>query len=813
LASTIYTGTASQTTAYAATDIYTLAVTPGSITNVSQQGSNVVISTGATALTITGVTLAQLATANFAVQGGGAVTFGDGTSDTLADAFGNTLTGTAAADVFLGLGGNDVIRAGNGANLVYGGSAVTDPNDGNDTIGAGTGNDTIYGNGGDDLIVGTSGSDVIYGGIGSDTIGAGTLSIGGEAAAAVTSSVLAGQTTSVYGGGGFNDTVDGADLINYASNAGTLTVFGNAGGDTINILGGAAGNQTVYGGLGNDTIAVNTTGNSVIFGGATDSDNITLTQGATSSATVYGGTGVSDSTDLNDTIAVGGGTAVVYGNAGADTITLTGSVRSTVYGGVGNDTISVTLAGTDTANGALIFGGSADSDSITVVSVAGQNSTIFGGSSINDAADLADTIVGGDGNEVIYGNGGADRLVTGGGNDQLFGGAGADIFAVTGNGNKLVADFGAGGTADTILLGAGVTLGTPTATIGASGFSIANGTTFGLQVNGTTTAATTIGVDANGDFALGATEARIVIGTNTASTLTGTTGANDTIFGGAGNDTITSTTGSTAGDVINAGAGNDVINVTGATFGFVDGGTGTDTVAFSGAVAGPLNVGGLTNVENLTVANDGSYSLSFGGVDGALTAGQVLNVNGSALTGGNTLTFTGAGEAQGTFSVTGGGGADNLTGGAGNDTITGGAGADILSGGAGADRFVYGSTITDSSVSSTTGAVAGIDTVTVTASDIFDFSASVTAIIAAPVVVAGNAPTTGTTLLTALNTAFTGNDDNAANVEGGIVTFDNASYLVVDVDGNQSITAADQVIQITGTVTSLSLSGGDIVIA
>jgi len=798
LASLIYTGTASQTTAYAATDIYTLAVTPGSITNVSQQGSNVVISTGATALTITGVTLAQLATANFAVQGGGAVTFGDGTSDTLADAFGNTLTGTASADVFLGLGGNDIIRAGNGANLVYGGSAVTDPNDGNDTIGAGTGNDTIYGNGGDDLIVGTSGSDVIYGGIGSDTIGAGTLSIGGEGAAAVTSSVLAGQTTSVYGGGGFNDTVDGADLINYASNAGTLTIFGNAGGDTINILGGAAGNQTVYGGLGNDTIAVNTSGNSVIFGGATDSDNITLTQSATSSATVYGGTGVTDSTDLNDTIAVGGGTAVVYGNAGADTITLTGSVRSTVYGGVGNDTISVTLAGTDTANGALIYGGSADSDSITVVSAAGQNSTIFGGSGINDAADLADTIVGGDGNEVIYGNGGADRLVTGAGNDQLFGGAGADIFAVTGNGNKLVADFGAGGTADTILLGSAVTLGTPTATIGTSGFSIANGTTFGLQVNGTTTTATTIGVDANGDFTLGATEARIVVGTNTAATLTGTTGANDTIFGGAGNDTITSTTGSSAADVINAGAGNDVINVTQATFGVIDGGLGTDTVAFTGGSTS-LNIGGLANVETVTVANDGVYSLNFGGVDGTISAGQTLVVNGSALTGSNTLTFSGDGETAGAFSVTGGAAGDTITGGAANDTIIGGAGVDSLAGGTGNDLFRFatndsGITVTTSdeivSFNFGTGAAGGsVDQIAFQG-----FNGAVT-------VVAAGATNTAAADAAAVNTVIAGiiaaNPDNTAqlltvNNVGGTA---NGTYLILD--GGSS----DAVIRLTGTPT------------
>jgi len=252
MASITYTGTASATTAYSAADVYTLSVPTSSITNVSQQGANVVISTGATALTITGVTLAQLATANFALQGGGSVILGDGTVGTISDAGANTLTGTANADILMGLGGSDAITGNNGDNLIFGGSGVFDSADESDVITSGTGNDRIYGNGGDDNITSGTGSDTVFGGVGADNI---------------TVNPLSGQTAIVYGGGAITDTTDSsADTINVgaanAQAAGNAAIYGNAGGDTLTVF--SSGANSVYGGIGNDTIAVNGNGANLV---------------------------------------------------------------------------------------------------------------------------------------------------------------------------------------------------------------------------------------------------------------------------------------------------------------------------------------------------------------------------------------------------------------------------------------------------------------------------------------------------------------------------------------------------------------------
>jgi len=667
MASLIYTGTASQTTAFAATDIYTLAIPTTSVTSVSQQGANVVIQTGATALTITGVTLAQLATANFALQGGGFVTFGDGTSDTLADQFGNPITGSATAgDILLGLGGGDAIAAGNGANLVYGGNGITDPNDGSDAITSGTGNDTIYGNGGDDVIGGTvagaiagttaltgnSGSDVIYGGIGNDQIAQQTLT---------------GQSSSVFGGGGFTDTVDGADIINI-QNAGTLFVTGNAGTDTINVTQ-TAGSSSIFGGLGNDTIVVNATGagNVLIAGGSSDADNITYNAGtvANTNATIFGGTGgTTDTVDGADTIAItSAGNTTVYANAGADTITagLTGTSNTIIYGGIGNDSITATIAGTSATERAnlTIFGGTADSD---VISIAGgvnafYNAVVYGGLGVNDAADLADTIIGGAGNEIIYGNGGNDRIITGAGNDQLFGGAGQDTFVVNGAGTKILSDVVTTGSADTVLIQGTYTFGS--ATVSGS-TAVINGDFAGapandsiINVTGGVGQVVTIGVDANNNFVLGDDEARIILNTSTTvTTLTGNGGA-DTIIGGAGAETIT---GAAGDDVLNGGAGNDsIVGGTGSNT-FI-GGAGVDTLDSTAGTTDTFlfRVNGDSGTTSTTIPTAGidsivGYTLGTDVID-LDSSSDVNTTNDAALQTAVVNSFTAAGLVTGTLAT------------------------------------------------------------------------------------------------------------------------------------------------------------------
>jgi hypothetical protein len=69
----------------------------------------------------------------------------------------------------------------------------------------------------------------------------------------------------------------------------------------------------------------------------------------------------------------------------------------------------------------------------------------------------------------------------------------------------------------------------------------------------------------------------------------------------------------------------------------------------------------------------------------------VLDVDASAMIStGAFLSFNGAAETNGAFSVTGGANSDNLEGGAGADTLVGGGSGDTLTGGGGADRLVGG---------------------------------------------------------------------------------------------------------------------------
>jgi len=641
MASTIYTGTASQTTAYAATDIYTLAIPTSSITNVAQQGSNVVISTGATALTITGVTLAQLANANFAIQGGGAIQFGDGTSSTVADQFGDNINFSANNNgtVVLGLGGADTIQAGNGANLIYGGAGVTDPTDGGDQITTGTGNDTIYGNGGNDLIASGGGTDIVFGGIGNDTITTGALT----------------GNVSVYGGGSFTDTVDGADLITVASNAGNLFLTGNAGNDTI-VLTASTGSASIYGGIGADTITASASaGNNLIAGGSstgsTDVDTIVFNASGTANVTVFGGVGITDTVDGADSITVNGlaagSTAFVYGNAGNDTISVGTAGTASIYGGVGTD--SITLQAGAASGRVQVFAGAADGTGADTVdgSLFQGNATIYGGNGLNDSVDGADRLVGGFGNDVIYGNGGNDTILSGNGNDQLSGGVGNDLFAINGTGNKAIVDFGTG--SDSVVLGSN--LGAVNS-VGVAGSTLTITTASGnVAVSGTLPSTFTASFDANNDGVVAGTDGSLVVATtSTGTSLIGTANADviygnsgaDTIVGAAGADTIT---GGTGADVITGGAGADVFR-----FGNSDSGltvATADTITDFVAADDSLALGFVGNVAAPATANYSEAGAAVADFTAALTA---ANTALASLAAGNTGTleaanfqFTGAG--------------------------------------------------------------------------------------------------------------------------------------------------------------------------
>jgi Ca2+-binding RTX toxin-like protein len=165
----------------------------------------------------------------------------------------------------------------------------------------------------------------------------------------------------------------------------------------------------VFGGLGNDSIFQGGGGGSPNWFG--NEGNDTMDAGASGAVTLVGG---NDSADGADSIVSGTGADLVFGNGGADTISVADGANTAV-GGAGGDSI---VAG---INNDLIFANEAND---TVLAGNGAN-TVFGGQG-------NDSIIGGTGRDTIQGNEGNDTLrgdLLGVGSiDTISGGAGNDVF-------------------------------------------------------------------------------------------------------------------------------------------------------------------------------------------------------------------------------------------------------------------------------------------------------------------------------------------------------------------------------------------------
>jgi Ca2+-binding RTX toxin-like protein len=478
------------------TDTVSLALTPAELVGATFTPAPG-LATGA--LVFTAADGATLTLDNVSVDGGTNAINAALTSTLGSVSLGNTTAGSAlGGNIAVGFGQDDsfvtpagtggVIVGGDGASgidasaatvgqVIYGGSGLTDTLDGDDTIAGSAFADTIYGNAGDDVIAGGGGADLINGGIGNDSI-TGTFDSGAilTGASGLDTIDATGTTAgiTIFGGTGITDSTDGADSITGGS--GADTIYGNAGND---VIAGGGGADSINGGIGNDSISGDFDGptagaassSAQIFGGS-GNDAIDAT-GSTQGLTIFGGNSINDSTDGADTITGGSGADTIFGNGGDDSIAGGGGADS-INGGAGNDTIagdfddSVT---TDTVSGAQIFGSSGD-DSIDA-SGSLQGLTIFGGSGVNDSADGADSIVGGQGTDTIYGNGGDDVILTNGGADIVNGGAGNDVIFDNGFGRAQLT--GAGG--DNVF---------------AFGSTAASGAVPALTYGGTTTAHATI---------------------------------------------------------------------------------------------------------------------------------------------------------------------------------------------------------------------------------------------------------------------------------------------------------------------------------
>ncbi|HEV8679711.1 MAG TPA: calcium-binding protein, partial [Stellaceae bacterium] len=383
------------------------------------------------------------------------------------------------------------------------------------------------------------------------------------------------------------------------------------------------------------------------------------------------------------------GTADLSGVSGFPTIDLSdfGANDATLANGnfIGLATPVIAVNGGD-------FGNTIDASAVTgpsrVVLTGGLRADTLTGGAGND------TLNGGNGDDVLTGNGGVDTLQGGGGADTMAGGAGNDIYFVD-NAADVVSEAAAAGsdTVKTTLLNYTLAANVENLTFTGSGNFI--GTGIGLDnsiiggagndtLRGGSGADTLIGLAGNDSYFVdnagdAVTEASGG-GSDTINTSLSsyTLGANveKLIFIGAGNF---AGTGNSLANTITGGAGDDTLR----------GGSGADTLI------------GLAGNDTYFVDNAGDVvtEASGGGSDTVNTtlAGYTLGANvenlifigSGGFTGiGNTLANTITGGA-GNDVLNGGQGNDTLIGGGGNDTLDGALGNDTLTGGAGNDSYRF----------------------------------------------------------------------------------------------------------------------------
>ncbi|WP_280278920.1 autotransporter-associated beta strand repeat-containing protein [Sphingomonas sp. CBMAI 2297] len=250
----------------------------------------------------------------------------------------------------------------------------------------------------------------------------------------------------------------------------------------------------------------------------------------------------------------------------------------------------------------------------------------------------------------------------------------------TGNNSTGLRSTGAASTLDnrgTINANIGIRTDASGSTLNNSG--TINATSFGIYVpSGTATLVNSgtvngsVGATLNGGGSITNTGSLIGVSYGITSAGAATIVVNDgTISGGSGaislstfNDIVTLNSGSTTIGSINLGNGNDTINImTGATFGTIAGGNGTDTVVLDGPTTGTLNLATVNSFEILNKVGTGTWTLSGAAASPAMaiTAGNgtpsgTLVFSGTGLTGtikvnGATIRATGAG-AFGTGTIT-----------------------------------------------------------------------------------------------------------------------------------------------------------------
>jgi len=640
-----------------------------------------------TIFTLTGTYTGGFTAFNFDGFVGALVLTGFATDETLTGASGNdTLSGNDGNDVLIGLAGNDTLDGGNGDDLLRGGIGIntltggagtdtasysdaaaavtvslavtaaqatgvsTDTLAGIENLVGSTFGDTLTGDAGANRLDGGLGNDTLNGGEGDDVLigglGDDTLTGGGGIDTALYTDVAGGVTvnlavTAAQATGMGSDTLSGIENLVGSAFADTLTGDANA-----NRIEGGAGNDTISGGGGNDVLIGGDGIDTLTYAGQTDGVSLNLVTGVVNAGT-QGGV---DQVSGFEIVITGSGNDQIVGDAGDNTI-FAGAGVNTIDGGAGNDVAVLGLISSQYTitreGGTATFAsqsGSERSSFTNVESYRFVDGTVLtlgtDGATLNGDAGN-NTLSGGAGNDTLNGGEGDDTLAPGAGTNTVDGGAGIDTGVLLGN----YADYAItqpGTAAATFVRNGGATEVSNFTNV--ERYRFADGVVLTLGANGA-------------DF----------------FDLSGKT-APVTLATGTGSDAILAAGVLTGADRIDGGAGLDQVGLQG---------------NYTGASALVLQAGTLSNVEVLALLAGGSYDVT--SVDATVAAGQVFTVTGNNLGAGDSLTFNGSAETDGSFLMFGGLGTDTLRGGSGSDGFYFGPGkfgaGDVVVGGAGIDQL------------------------------------------------------------------------------------------------------------------------------
>lgn len=644
-----------------------------------------------------------------------------------------------------------------------------------DTLIGGAGNDTYILSASDKVNADTSGIDTVMASFAIDISSASaTTNFAANSATVIENVTLTGSTAVNITGNALNNRLTG--------NSGTNTIIGGAGNDTLDS--GTGGTDVFDGGAGNDIYIIRSGATaSITDASGTDTVRVFASAGTTladsgiENVTLLGSTNSTNITgnELNNVLIGNSGTNSITGGAGNDTLK-GGGGADTLQGGAGNDVYMVDATDTVTESASegtdsVQLGGTTLTAFLLQNNV--ENLTMTGTLALKASAAGSST------NHSLTGNSGANTLTGGLGNDTLNGGTGADTFA-GGAGNDI---YYFDNTGDTITSD---TSGTDSVQItAASGtFTVASGVET-ITLNGSTALSVTAGGSTN----------NLINGNSGINTLNAGSG-NDSVLGNAGNDILN---GGAGNDTLNGGTGNDALT----------GGTGDDKYLVDSSTDTVVE---LTGEGTDTVESTASFTLT--SATPANDFVENLTLAGTAVSGtGNLSNNTITGNTSNN-SLDGLAGADTINGGAGNDTITGGTGRDVVVTGAGDDQLVFAALVTDTVATATS--VAGVDLY----SDLLLNGGGDDLINLIETVVNVGTTVTGSldeaTFVDNMNTLLNvgsgaGFNTSVANtITAAIVTANDGdlagrTFLAVDVVASDTFTAADFVIEITGsTVTSLT---------